>query len=540
VQKQDDQLVATSVDVESTDTIQFSARHEIFIGLVGAIGTRLDDISKTLRDELRTYGYVGTTISLSQTFASFPQYSQLKTPLSRRQYYDLAITSGNEICSVWFEKASAIAQLGIAEASRLRSEDKDKQARVAYIFRSFKRPEEIRQAREVYGSLFYCLAIYADESDRLDRLAKECHARNEEESKIDERVFAQELIKRDRSEGISCGQNVRGAFTEADYFIRSDEDSDVRQAIQRLLKLIFDVPYIGPTRSEIAMMHARTAALRSVDLSRQVGAAIISRDDRLLTTGCNDVPKAGGGQYSAEDIDDRRDFQLGFDTNDSLKREAVEELLERIYAHTKVEALRDAQRAYQSLGEAGCFADTRIDSLIEFGRVVHAENAAINSSCMETISIRDCDLYCTTFPCHMCTRAIINVGIRNVFYIEPYPKSMALALYSDSIVVDKKLSRAEYIDRLASTEVCDRRVHFIAFEGCAPRRYDDLFRYTHSRKDKKTGKAEVFDPTDAKPRMEPAFSTYQKAEAVVVKEVETIIERAKYAFSNAPATPKDN
>jgi cytidine deaminase len=488
---------------------------------------------------LRTYGFVGEPINLSQTFAQFPQYKELLDPISRRRYYTLAIESGNEVCSNWFEDPSAVAQLGIAEVGKRRSQDADKQSKIGYIFKSFKRPEEIRQAREVYGSLFYCVGVYADEADRLLRLANECHPRNEDEQKVDQRVFAQGLIDRDRSEGLSFGQNVRDAFTEADYFIRSDEDSDIRQAVHRLLKLIFDVPYIGPTRSEIAMMHARTAALRSVDLSRQVGAAIISRDGRLLTSGCNDVPKAGGGQYSTEDIDDRRDFQLGFDTNDMLKRQAIEELLEHIYAGTRAEPLRDAQAAYKKLNDEGFFKGTRIDSLIEFGRIVHAENAAINNSCMDTISIRDCDLYCTTFPCHMCTRAIINVGIRNVFYIEPYPKSMALDLYPDSIVVDKKLSKGEYLDRLLALDACDHRVHFIAFEGCARRRYDDLFSYTHTRKDKVTGKAEVFDPTTARPRMTPTFPTYLNAEREVARNVTRVISKATFAFENAaPPEPQ--
>lgn len=534
-----EEQIAAASEAEAPDPLQFSTGPEVFIGLVGAIGTKLDAVMQSLEDELRAYGFVGRPVRLSETFGQFPQFAQLKTAISRRQYYTLAMDAGNELCSKWFEDANAAAQLGIVKTNQIRAQESDKQEKVGYIFKSFKRPEEIRLAREVYGPLFYCVGVYADESDRLDRLAKECHPRNEEERKVDERVFAQGLIKRDSSEDAVCGQNVREAFTEADYFIRSDEDSDVRQAIQRLLQLVFDVPYVGPTRSEIAMMHARTAALRSVDLSRQVGAAIISRDGRLLTTGCNDVPKAGGGQYSTEDIDDRRDFQVGHDMNDVLKRRAIEELLEHIYDGTHAEALKDAQAAYESLSAKGCFKGTRTDSLIEFGRIVHAENAAINSSCMETISIRDCDLYCTTFPCHMCTRAIINVGIRNVFYIEPYPKSMALELYSDSIVVDKKLSKGEYLSRLLDTSVCDHRVHYIAFEGCAPRRYDDLFTYTHTRKDKATGKREAFDPTESQPRMTPPFKTYLNAEKLVVTNVNRVISKAIFAFE-AKGSPEES
>ena len=135
----------------------------------------------------------------------------------------------------------------------------------------------------------------------------------------------------------------------------------------------------------------------------------------------------------------------------------------------------------------------------------------------------------------MCTRSIINVGLRNVFYIEPYPKSAAKDLYSDSIVVDRKLSRGEYLDRIAADNAYDKRVHFIAFEGVAPRRYIDLFRYAGARKHEKTGRAQIFDPTEATPRYRPAYSPYLLAEKSDEEEVGRIISVASYeAASGVP------
>lgn len=41
------------------------------------------------------------------------------------------------------------------------------------------------------------------------------------------------------------------------------------------------------------------SSLRSADLSRQVGA-VISKDRNIISTGANDIPKFGGGQYWPE------------------------------------------------------------------------------------------------------------------------------------------------------------------------------------------------------------------------------------------------
>jgi cytidine deaminase len=43
------------------------------------------------------------------------------------------------------------------------------------------------------------------------------------------------------------------------------------------------------------MYMAKSASLRSAALTRQVGAAIFRETGELLTMGCNEVPKAGGG-----------------------------------------------------------------------------------------------------------------------------------------------------------------------------------------------------------------------------------------------------
>lgn len=72
------------------------------------------------------------------------------------------------------------------------------------------------------------------------------------------------------------------------------------------------------------------AALRSADLSRQVGAAICAAEGEIVSVGCNEVPKTFGGQYWPEDNPDGKDFQLGYDSNTKQRDAALKEAFDRL------------------------------------------------------------------------------------------------------------------------------------------------------------------------------------------------------------------
>ena len=54
--------------------------------------------------------------------------------------------------------------------------------------------------------------------------------------------------------------------------------------------------------------------------------------------------------------------------------------------------------------------------------VVHAEINAIAKAASSTISTKGATIYSTTIPCIECAKAIIQSGIRTVFYTEDYNK----------------------------------------------------------------------------------------------------------------------
>ena len=147
---------------------------------------------------------------------------------------------------------------------------------------------------------------------------------------------------------------------------------------------------------------------------------------------------------------------------------------------------------------------TRAASIIEFGRIVHAEMSAITEAARRGLSVKNATLYCTTFPCHVCARHIIASGIRKVVYIEPYPKSMAQRLYKGALDVDH------------DPDADNNAVEFRAFVGVSPRRYMEFFEMT-PRKDSR-GHVVEWLPDVAVPRVK-QYPTYLDVEAVHVEQL---------------------
>ncbi len=74
----------------------------------------------------------------------------------------------------------------------------------------------------------------------------------------------------------------------------------------------------------------------------------------------------------------------------------------------------------------------------EFCYSVHAEQNAICQAAKLGISVEGATLYCTHQPCSVCTRLIINAGIKRVVYEEGYPDDFSLKLFSEAGVIVEK------------------------------------------------------------------------------------------------------
>ena len=64
----------------------------------------------------------------------------------------------------------------------------------------------------------------------------------------------------------------------------------------------------------------------------------------------------------------------------------------------------------------------------EICRAVHAEQNALVQAAKHGVAIAGADIYVTHQPCVLCTKLLINVGIRRVVYTHPYPDQLAVAM----------------------------------------------------------------------------------------------------------------
>ncbi|MFP3869884.1 MAG: deoxycytidylate deaminase [Syntrophobacteria bacterium] len=68
----------------------------------------------------------------------------------------------------------------------------------------------------------------------------------------------------------------------------------------------------------------------------------------------------------------------------------------------------------------------------ELCRGLHAEQNVIIQAASHGIPIQGATLYCTTSPCVICAKMIINAGIVAVYYQEGYPDSLAEELLGEA------------------------------------------------------------------------------------------------------------
>lgn len=503
---------------------------ELFFGLVGAVGCNLQLVQERLEQELRRVKYNPTPIRLSQAIADCGLYPGL--PGLKGGPEDIRIDESMNAGDAFRKVASnggAVAILGLMQVKDVRRQKTgDPDGMIgsnAYIFNSLKHPEEVQLLRSTYRNHFFVISAYAPKHQRKVDLCRYIAKSRKSLNPEDFVSQAEFLIGKDEKEQDNdLGQNVRDSFPLADFFVDLSDGKDVNAQLARFIDLLFKSPFITPTRDEYGIFHAHATALRSADLSRQVGAVITTRAGEIITTGCNEVPESGGGSIweddladDSMDIKDSRDHVLGYDSSAKMKKELVGEVFERFPAQwfsDEFQKLTIEEKVDQALfiGEPPPLKGSRIASILEFGRIVHAEMNAISDAARRGLAIAKATLYTTVFPCHMCARHIVASGILRVVYIEPYPKSLAKELYPNSIRVDQ--------DTTAEANA----VNFDPFMGVAPRKFMTFFE-APKRKDA-LGHVVEWHAEKSHPRVD-LFPSYLDNEDTFIKSIKPIFQPAE-------------
>ena len=443
----------------------------LVFAVAGRIGSGATFVKDGLAEELRAFGYTPINVDITDLFLE-NDYEQFLRPgmpdghlvtlagLSKAQRIRELQRRGNVLRSQYH--AGILAALAIEHIDK---HTKDHEgygsgSRCAYLIDSLKHPEEVELLRSVFTSAFCMVGVVADDSIRKKRL--------HEQKRISDSDF-DAISETDADERLGHGQKALDTILKADYFFANNygTSAEIAGECKRLLNLLFACEIVTPRRDEFGMEAAFAAADQSACLSRQVGAAVVSQDGDILATGCNDVPEVGGGLYTSESGKDERCYtRSGFCYNDEEKRIIAEEIL----AILKESGINLKDKNYARIKQI-ILGRTRLKTLIEFSRAVHAEmDAIITVARTAALGLVGSTLYVTTYPCHNCAKQIIAAGIKRVVFLEPYVKSLAQKLHSDAI--NNPLETPS-----------EHKVTFDNYGGVAPSRYADFFSMGRDRKD---------------------------------------------------------
>ena len=230
------------------------------------------------------------------------------------------------------------------------------------IVDSIRSPGEVEVLRTCKD--FVLFDISATEDSRFERMVGRGRVGDPEDIETFRRLEQAELT------GAPTGQQLVATAALADHRVSNDGSIETLHEVLQPLVLSVLRQQGRPGWDDYFMNIAHEVALRSNCIKRRVGA-VISLDRRIVSTGYNGTPRG------AANCDEG-----GCPRCNALARSGT------------------------NLGECLCS---------------HAEENSITQAAYHGTSVNGGTIYVTLSPCLMCTKMIINAGIREVVYNADYP-----------------------------------------------------------------------------------------------------------------------
>lgn len=79
----------------------------------------------------------------------------------------------------------------------------------------------------------------------------------------------------------------------------------------------------------------------------------------------------------------------------------------------------------------------------ELCRAIHAEQNVIVQAAIHGISLAGAEIYCTTQPCVICTKMLINCGVSAIYFAEAYPDEFSMRLLAEANIPCVHVPRVE-------------------------------------------------------------------------------------------------
>lgn len=454
--------------------------YNLVIGIVGPYGAGSSSLAKNLKELISDFpecfvDIIHVATIIEEDYPYLMGGEKIPKPSSDKERRHSLQNAGTKLRLMDRELVgNAIVAEIFSIGRKLETEGKLENINLlVFIVDSVKNLHDVKVLKKIYGEEFCLISINAAHNDRWNRMKNYKSWQDQQRADFEKFDDIDSDEKTYDSDVEDAGQQVRKVAAIADYHIANTKNLEhLKRDAARFFDLIIGYGNDNqPSLHERSMHLAFSASMRSYCLSKQVGAAIFDKNGNILGLGHNDVPKAFGGLYTTGiSDDDKRCYQTGDGKciNDTNKQERFEKLASKISTELKiVDEPKLKELIYSS--------DFR--EATEYCRAVHAEMEALLSiSRNPSRTTIGATMYVTTYPCHNCTKHILCAGIQKVFYIEPYPKSLAEELHSDAIDFSGKEEQ----------EGC-KKLQFLPYEGVAPHMYDNFFAMREERKGKDGG-----------------------------------------------------
>lgn len=264
---------------------------------------------------------------------------------------------------------------------------------------------------------FYLISINTDEKTRRSRLGKLLP--EDSASGLD---YIEYPRFKQSVEETFYHQNIQKCLEITDIHLDNSEESQEKFSLTanliRYIALILHPGLITPTKFERCMQVAFTARVNSGCLSRKVGAVVTDSDFSIKSIGWNDIPK-GQTPCNLRFMDEYFHHNCTKFSNFELTNPKFQKQINNFKDHIDNKELRGLPICY-------CFKDVfnSIDKKNNqvHTRAVHAEeNAFLNISKHGGVGLKGGNLFVTASPCELCSKKSYQLGIKNIYYIDPYP-----------------------------------------------------------------------------------------------------------------------
>ncbi len=304
----------------------------------------------------------------------------------------------------------------------IREEDRKKKKKNTFlVIDAIRNPLEAMYFQERYAS-FFLLAVTCPNKDRKKRLRNLGYS-NKNIAALDNQEYRKIDIGDKESTSV---QDIQGCLQKASIYIHNPHEknhiSKFKTLANQVIKFSLLMKHPGlitPTAIERCMQIAYTAKLNSDCISRQVGAVVTDKNFSVQSVGWNDTPDGqvscglrnrfdlinGKDQSAYSDFEKNNNDYIVFFSKNSKKFKKLESTGRNISFCFKSE-----------------YNNFKSDKNQVHTRSLHAEeNAFLQISKYGGRSVEGGNLFTTAAPCELCAKKAYQLGIKKIYYIDPYP-----------------------------------------------------------------------------------------------------------------------